>query len=107
MLCLFGRDLLLLVVESDGKVLPHLLEHRSLPEKLEVLVEKLPSSSGAVLSDELTSLELELVAGEIGLLVPDILFLSVSTTLIAIERILTRYSWLRLRGRLSSCRMLK
>lgn len=103
----FGKNSLLLVVESDGKVLPHLLEHRSLPEKLEVLVEKLPGSSGAVLSDELTSLELELVAGEIGLLVPDILFLSVSTTLIAIERILTRYSWLRLRGRLSSCRMLK
>lgn len=100
-------DLLLLVVESDGKVLPHLLEHRSLPEKLEVLVEKLPGSSSAVLSDELTSLELELVTREIGLLVPNVLSLLASTTSIMIPGILTRYSWLRLRGRLSSCIMLK
>ena len=73
---LLDNGLLLVEVESNGKVLPFALEHGSLPEQLHLLIKQLPGRGGVALADDSTSLELELVSREIGLLMPDILLLS-------------------------------
>jgi hypothetical protein len=68
-------NVLLAKVESNGKVLPLALDHRSLPEQLHLLVKQLPGLGGVVLANNGTSLELELVSRIIGLFVPDVLLL--------------------------------
>lgn len=73
---LLGNGLLLVEVESNGKVLPLALEHGSLPEQLHLLIKQLPGFGGVALTDDGTSLELELVSREICLLMPDVLLLS-------------------------------
>jgi hypothetical protein len=55
-------DLLLLVIEGDGKVLPLALDHGGLPEKLVLLIKELPSIGLELLADEGAGLELELVS---------------------------------------------
>jgi hypothetical protein len=81
-LCLLKQteDLLLLVIEGDGKVLPFALEHGGLPEKLVLLIKELPGIGLELLADEGTGLELELVSREIGLFMPDVLYLLVQAT---------------------------
>lgn len=107
-LCIIcGVNSLLVKVESNGKVLPLALKHGSLPKQLHLLVKQFPGRGGVVLADDGTRLELELVSGEIGLFVPDILLLLEPKTRKRDRIKLTMYSWLRLRGRLLSCIRLK
>jgi hypothetical protein len=67
------NDLLLVVVKSGSKVLPVLEVHGDSPKLGVVAVQDLEAALvGIALSDERSSLELDLVAAEISSLVPDV-----------------------------------
>lgn len=76
---------LVVKVESDGKVLPHVLEDRGGPDLLVGAVEKLPCILGQVLADDGTSLKVELVARVVTCLMPDILLLNRQLCLFALS----------------------
>lgn len=67
-------NLLVIKVERDGKVLPHILQNRGGPDLLVGAVKQLPCILWQILTDDGTSLKVELVARKVGRLVPDILY---------------------------------